>query len=49
MGSHLAAEFPEVFNIKKLVVIGEIGPGLAETYAAFDAGIRGQVGGFSKG
>ena len=49
MESHLAAEFPEVFDIKKLIVIGEIGPELAETYAAFGAEIRGKVGGFSKG
>jgi quinol monooxygenase YgiN len=49
MESHLAAEFPEVFDIKKLIAIGEIGPELAETYTALGAEIRGKVGGFSKG
>ena len=47
MDSHLAAEFPEVFAIKKLIVLGEIGPEIAETYAAFGAEIRTKVGGFS--
>ena len=47
MDSHLAAEFPEVFVIKKLTVLGEIGPEIAETYAAFGAEIRTKVGGFS--
>ena len=43
----LAAEFPEVFDIKKLIVLGEIGPEIAETYAAFGAEIRTKVAGFS--
>ncbi|MDA9330052.1 hypothetical protein N9Q61_02925, partial [Amylibacter sp.] len=47
MDSHLAAEFPEVFDIKKLIVLGEIGPEIAETYAAFGAEIRTKVAGFS--
>jgi quinol monooxygenase YgiN len=47
MDSHLAAEFPEAFDIKKLIVLGEIGPEIAETYAAFGAEIRTKVGGFS--
>ena len=47
MDSHLAAEFPEVFAIKKLIVLGEIGPEIAETYAAFGAEIRTKIGGFS--
>ena len=47
MDSHLAAEFPKAFAIKKLIVLGEIGPEIAETYAAFGAGSRTKVGGFS--
>ena len=47
MDSHLAAEFPDAFDIKKLIVLGEIGPEIAETYAAFGAEIRTKVGGFS--
>ena len=47
MDSHFAAEFPEVFDIKKLIVLGEIGPEIAETYAAFGAEIRTKIAGFS--
>ena len=43
----LAAEFPEVFDIKKLIVLGEFGPEIAETYATFGAEIRTKVAGFS--
>tara|TARA_B100000768_G_scaffold133651_1_gene124443 strand:- start:359 stop:544 length:186 start_codon:yes stop_codon:yes gene_type:complete len=44
---HLAAEFPEVFDIEKLIVLGEISPEIAQTYAAFGAEIRTKVAGFS--
>ena len=35
MESHLMVKFPEVFDVKKLTILGEIGPELAETCAAF--------------
>jgi len=42
-------KFPEVFDVKKLTILGEIGPELAETCAAFGVEIRGKIGGFLKG
>ncbi|MGY8941538.1 MAG: hypothetical protein ACKVJH_05840 [Flavobacteriales bacterium] len=48
MGSHLLDEFPEVFDLKKLIVLGDIDPEMEETYAAFQADVRPKIGGFLK-
>ena len=47
--SHLVKEFPEYFEIKQFVVLGDIQPDMKDKLAAWNADLRGNVGGFFKG
>ena len=47
--SHLVKEFPEYFEIKQFVVLGDIQPDMRDKLAAWNADLRGNVGGFFKG
>jgi hypothetical protein len=46
--SHLVKEFPEYFEIKQFVVLGDIQPDMKDKLAAWNADLRGNVGGFLK-
>ncbi len=47
--SHLIKEFPEYFQIKQFVVLGDIQPDMKEKLADWNADLRRNVGGFFKG
>ena len=47
--SHLAEQFPEHFEIKQFIVLGDIKPDMKEKLADWNADLRGNVAGFFKG
>ena len=47
--SHLVKEFPEYFEIKSFIVLGDIKPDMKDRLADWNADLRGNVGGFFKG
>jgi hypothetical protein len=47
--SHLVKEFPEYFEIKNFIVLGDIKPDMKDKLADWNADLRGNVGGFFKG
>ena len=47
--SHLVKEFPEYFEIKSFIVLGDIKPDMKDKLADWNADLRGNVGGFFKG
>ena len=47
--SHLVAEFPEHFEIKQFIVLGDIKSDMKEKLADWNADLRGNVAGFFKG
>ena len=47
--SHLVEEFPEHFEIKQFIVLGDIKPDMKEKLADWNADLRGNVAGFFKG
>ena len=47
--SHLVEEFPEHFEIKQFIVLGDIKSDMKEKLADWNADLRGNVAGFFKG
>ena len=47
--SHLVKEFPEYFEIKNFIVLGDIKPDMKDKLADWNADLRENVGGFFKG
>ena len=47
--SHLVEEFPEHFQIKQFIVLGDIKSDMKEKLADWNADLRGNVAGFFKG
>ena len=47
--SHLVEEFPEHFEIKKFIVLGDIKSDMKEKLADWNADLRGNIAGFFKG
>ena len=47
--SYLVKEFPEHFEIKNFIVLGDIKPDMKDKLANWNADLRGNVGGFFKG
>ena len=47
--SHLVKEFPEYFEIKNFIVLGDIKPDMKDKLADWNADLRVNVGGFFKG
>ena len=47
--SHLVKEFPEYFEIKNFIVLGNIKPDMKDKLADWNADLRVNVGGFFKG
>ena len=47
--SHLVEEFPEYFEIKQFIVLGDIKSDMKEKLADWKADLRGNVAGFFKG
>ena len=47
--SHLVKEFPEHFEIKQFIVLGDIKSDMKDKLVDWNADIRGYVGGFFKG
>ena len=47
--SHLVEEFPEHFEIKQFIVLGDIKSDMKEKLADWKADLRGNVAGFFKG
>ena len=47
--SHLVEEFPEHFEIKQFIVLGDIKSDMKEKLADWNADLRGNIAGFFKG
>ena len=47
--SHLVKEFPEYFEIRQFIVLGDIQPDMKDKLANWNADLRDNVGGFFKG
>ena len=47
--SHLVNEFPEYFEIKQFIVLGDIQPDMKDKLKDWNADLRGNIGGFFKG
>ena len=47
--SHLVKEFPEYFEIRQFIVLGDIQPDMKDKLASWNADLRDNVGGFFKG
>ena len=47
--SHLVEEFPEHFEIKQFIVLGDVKSDMREKLADWNADLRGNVAGFFKG
>ena len=45
----MVKEFPEYFEIKNFIVLGDIKPDMKDKLADWNADLRGNVGGFFKG
>ena len=47
--SHLVKEFPEYFEIRQFIVLGDIQPDMKDKLANWNADLRDNVGGFFRG
>ena len=48
LNSHIKDEFPAKFDIKKLIVLGNLSPEMKKEYEGFGASFREKIGGFLK-